>query len=103
MVVLVMMDKDEHFEELAKLIEKLQAERDNLKQQVYNLEADKQHLLDNNKELEIKLEKVCDIRDRYKGFLQCMTSGILDPIPFDVLISQAKQTLEELKEAEDDE
>src|SRR6056297_2679746 len=43
-----------------------QVERDELKQQVYNLEADKQHLLDNCEELEQNLKVACSERDRYR-------------------------------------
>ena len=58
--------EDVVWKDAIKGINKLQAERDNLKEQVYCLEADKQHLLDNCEELEQNLKVACSERDRYR-------------------------------------
>ena len=66
----ILKDNDEHFEELVEQIKQLRAERDTLKQQVYTLEADKQHLLDDVEALVRNLKDACIKLYRYREALE---------------------------------
>ena len=96
--------EDVVWKDAIKGINKLQAERDNLKEQVYNLEADKQHLLDNCEDLERNLKDACSERDRYKELVEwflnlAMGCGKAGGKPesgeWENCIEQAKQALKE--------